>query len=230
MCSGRSGLAGCCFFHPPLRGCRAYPAPKMQLADRFARDYFQLEFFQFWMPRGRLKSRGLVPSDRAATWSGIAVNDFDQVLPISAPSPPYRRRNRSLPRARRVPVTGPERATGEVLRQDPDLIEGASAGICVGPEVPALVRTVRVSVPSLEDARYVRGCHGLEVVDDFQLHTARIEKMWGLTGVRPSHCVVRHHFPAELVEYKTPQPRSWPAGFFPRRPGNYQTARDPARL
>ena len=43
-------------------------------------DYFQLEFFQFWKPRGQLKSADWRPSDFGYNMVGIAVNDFDQVL------------------------------------------------------------------------------------------------------------------------------------------------------
>ncbi|MCB1694765.1 MAG: SRPBCC family protein [Pseudomonadales bacterium] len=181
-----------------------------------SQDYFQLEFFQFWTPRGQLKSADWSPSDIGYNMVGIAVNDFDQVLrnigafsAIPAPKPV------GSQGARRVCVTDPEGNWVEVFEQDPlDLIEGASADLR-RPEVPALVRTVRVSVPSLEDARATFvDAMGLEVVDDFQLHTARDEKMWGLTGVKATSLVLRGtNFLLELVEYKTPQPRSWPAGY-----------------
>ena len=43
-------------------------------------DYFQLEFFQFWKPRFKLKPNDWRPSDIGYNMVGIAVSDFDQVL------------------------------------------------------------------------------------------------------------------------------------------------------
>ena len=59
-------------------------------------DYFQLEFFQFWAPRGQLKSPAWRPCDIGYNMVGIAVRDFDQVLrnvgAFSGRPPPMARR------------------------------------------------------------------------------------------------------------------------------------------
>jgi catechol 2,3-dioxygenase-like lactoylglutathione lyase family enzyme len=179
-------------------------------------DYFQLEFFQFWTPRGQLKSTDWRPCDIGYNMVGIAVNDFDQVLRnVGAFS------RCPLPKVvgaagnRRACVTDPEGNWVEIHECDPlTLIEGSSANI-VRPEVPAVVRTVRASVPSLADAcEAFVGAMGLQVVEDFQLHTAADEKLWGLPRAKATSLVLRGaNFLLELVEYKSPEPRPWPPGY-----------------
>jgi catechol 2,3-dioxygenase-like lactoylglutathione lyase family enzyme len=179
-------------------------------------DYFQLEFFQFWAPRGQLKSTEWRPCDIGYNMVGIAVNDFDQVLRnVAAFS------GLPLPRvvgaagSRRACVTDPEGNWVEIHERDPlTQVEGASGNI-VRPEVPAVVRTVRASVPSLADAREAFvDAMGLQVVEDFQLHTAADEKLWGLPRAKASSLVLRGaNFLLELVEYKSPEPRPWPPGY-----------------
>lgn len=60
----------------------------------------------------------------------------------------------------------------EIYERDPlTLIEGADTRVC-RPEVPAAVRTMRASVPNLEEARdaFVDAM-GLQVVEKFQLRS-----------------------------------------------------------
>ena len=179
-------------------------------------DYFQLEFFQFWAPRGQLKSPAWRPSDIGYNMVGIAVRDFDQVMRnVGAFS------GVPLPQAagaaghRRACVTDPEGNWVEIHECDPvTLIAGTGANI-VRPEVAAVVRTVRVSVPSLADARETFvGAMGLQVVPDFQLHTPADEKLWGLPGAKSTSLVLRGaNFLVELVEYESPRPGPWPPGY-----------------
>lgn len=181
-----------------------------------AQDYFQLEFFQFWRPRGQLKSADWRPCDFGYNMLGIAVDDFDQVLRnVAAFSGAAVPRAAGAAGSRRLCVTDPEGNWVEIYEQDPlALIEGTNPGI-VRPEVPAVVRTVRVSVPSLEDARATfADAMGLQVVEDFQLHTASDEKRWGLSRARANSLVLRGaNFLLELVQYESPQPGPWPPGY-----------------
>jgi catechol 2,3-dioxygenase-like lactoylglutathione lyase family enzyme/uncharacterized protein YndB with AHSA1/START domain len=179
-------------------------------------DYFQLEFFQFWKPRGQLKSPEWRPCDIGYNMVGIAVNDFDQVLRnVGAFSAVPRPQIVGEAGRRRACVNDPEGNWVEILECDPlTLIEGVDASV-LRPEVPAVVRTIRASVPSLEDARETFvDAMGLVEVEDFQLHTARDEKLWGLPRAKCRSLVLRStNFLLELVEYKSPQPGPWPAGY-----------------
>lgn len=179
-------------------------------------EYFQLEFFQFWNPLSLLKSVDWRPCDIGYNMLGIAVNDFDQTLrnvaAFSGIEPP---RVFGKEGERRACVADPEGNLVEICERDPlTLIEGADTAVC-RPEVPAVVRSMRASVPNLEDARQAfEEAMGLEVVEDFQLHTARDEAMWGLKGVKASSLVLRSaNFLLELVEYQKPAPAPWPEGY-----------------
>ena len=179
-------------------------------------DYFQLEFFQFLTPRSRLKPDNWRPCDIGYNMLGIAVNDFDQVLrnvsAFSAIDPPA---STGETGARRACVADPEGNLVEIYERDPlSLVAGATANI-LRPEVPAVVRSIRVSVPHLEDARhsYVEAM-GLQVVKDFKLHSADDEATWGLPDARAKSLLLRGaNFLVELVEYHSPEPQRWPAGY-----------------
>ena len=179
-------------------------------------DYFQLEFFQFWSPRTRLKPDNWRPCDIGYNMVGIAVNDFEQVLrnicAFSAIDPPTVVGDKG---SRRACVADPEGNWVEIYERDPlTSIEGARPDT-VRPEIPAVVRTMRASVPSLEDARqaYVEAM-GLQVVQDFQLHTQEDEALWGLPGARVKSLLLRGaNFLLELVEYESPIALSWPPDY-----------------
>lgn len=179
-------------------------------------DYFQLEFFQFLKPHSRLKPDNWCPSDIGYNMVGIAVNDFDQVLrnvgAFSATGPAT-----IVGEAgdRRACVSDPEGNLVEIYECDPlSRIEGTNTNV-LRPEVPAVVRTMRVSVPSLEDARqaYVDAM-GLQVVEDFQLHTETDEARWNLPGAKARYMLLRSaNFLLELVEYNSPDARTWPTDY-----------------
>ena len=179
-------------------------------------DYFQLEFFQFWSPRSRLKADGWRPCDIGYNMVGIAVNDFEQVLrnigafsAIDCPTVV------GAPGARRACVADPEGNLVEIYERDPlTQVEGANT-LLKRPEVPAVVRTMRASVPNLDDARqaYVDAL-GLQVVEGFQLHTEQDEALWGLPGATPRCLLLRaDNFLLELVEYDSTEASAWPAGY-----------------
>ena len=179
-------------------------------------DYFQLEFFQFWKPRTRLKPANWRPCDLGYNLLGIAVNDFDQVMRnVTAFSAIDRPAIVGEVGERRACVADPEGNLVEIYERDPlSLIDGAGINI-VRPEVPAVVRSMRVSVPSLEDARaaYVDAM-GLQVVDDTRLHSPEDEVMWGLEGAELDTLLLRGaNFLLELAEYRSPEPSAWPQGY-----------------
>jgi len=179
-------------------------------------DYFQLEFFQFLSPRTRLKPLDWRPCDIGYNMVGIAVNDFDQVLrnvgAFSRIEPP---RIHGKAGERRAVIADPEGNLVEIRERDPIAqIEGMNANI-VRPEVPAVVRTMRAVVPNLAEAREAFvGALGLQVVEDFQLHSANDEAMWGLDGAQAASLVLRSdNFLLELVPYQSPESRPWPEGY-----------------
>lgn len=179
-------------------------------------DYFQLEFFQFWNPRPKLRRGDWRPSDIGYTMLGIAVNDFEQVLRnVCAFSAVDRPAVAGEDGDRRACVSDPEGNLVEIYERDPLIgIPGADSTV-LRPEVPAVVRTMRVSVPALEDARraWVEAM-GLQVVEDFQLHTAADEARWGLPEAQVDSLLLRSaNFLVELVQYRSPEPRGWPEGY-----------------
>lgn len=179
-------------------------------------DYFQLEFFQFWTPRSKLRSSDWRPCDIGYNMIGIAVNDFDQVLRnVCAFSGIDQPAIAGTAGERRACVSDPEGNLVEIYERDPlSQVEGADTNI-VRPEVPAVVRTMRASVPSLEDARHTYvDAMGLQVVEDFQLHSAEDEALWGLPQARADALLLRAaNFLVELVQYESPEARPWPPGY-----------------
>jgi len=179
-------------------------------------EYFQLEFFRFLSPRTRLRPADWRPCDIGYNMVGIAVSDFDQVLrnvgAFSGIEPPPAR---GAAGDRRVVVADPEGNLVEILERDPVArIEGMNGNI-VRPEVPAVVRTMRAVVPNLDAARedFVDAL-GLQVVEDFQLHGAEDEALWGLAGAEADSLVLRtDNFLLELVQYRSPESRPWPEGY-----------------
>jgi hypothetical protein len=90
-------------------------------------DYFQLEFFQFWKPRTRLKPANWRPCDLGYNLLGIAVNDFDQVMRnVTAFSAIDRPAIVGEVGERRACVADPEGNLVEIYERDPlSLIDGA---------------------------------------------------------------------------------------------------------
>jgi len=179
-------------------------------------DYFQLEFFRFLSPRTKLRPADWRPCDIGYNMVGIAVSDFDQVLrnvgAFSGSEPPPISGEAG---ERRAVVADPEGNLVEILECDPvTQIDGMNTTV-VRPEVPAVVRTMRAVVPSLPEARedFVDAM-GLAVVEDFQLHSADDEAMWGLAGAEAETLVLRtDNFLLELVQYRSPESRPWPEGY-----------------
>jgi len=176
-----------------------------------AQDYFQLEFFQFWRPRSRPKPPEWRPCDIGYNMLGLAVGDFDRVLRacgnasgISGPDGD-----------RRAIVTDPEGNLVEILERDPLAAADGSSPGTVRPDIPALARYVRVSVPDLAQARRTFAhALGLAEAPQLRLHTADDEARWGLAGAEAESLVLRAgNFLLELVEYRSPAPRPLPPDY-----------------
>lgn len=179
-------------------------------------DYFQLEFFEFLQPRTRPRTEPRAASELGYNMIGIVVNDFDQALTnftsLSArPKPAVI----GADGARRACLQDPEGNWVEVFECDPLVsIDGAQAALS-RPQVPALVRTMRASVPCLQRARetFVDAL-GLVVVEGFELHADADEARWGLAGATAERLLVRSgNFLLELVQYQSPAAPAWPPDY-----------------
>jgi short-subunit dehydrogenase len=83
------------------------------------------------------------------------------------------------------------------------------------PEVPAVARSVTLSVPDLDRSRrFFVGVLGLGVADGIELHRPEHEALWGLEGAKRSAVVLSAgDFLVELVQYSEPAGRPWPPGY-----------------
>ncbi len=198
-----------------IQGIVPNPTEKVTwLVDR--QDYFQLEFFQFYRPRSRLRPAGWAPCDIGYSVLGIVAHDFDRTWARLAA---YSDQPLATPKGgagkRRGCVQDPEGNWIEILERDPLLdIDGTSVGI-VRPELPTVTRFMRISVPDLEQScDGFQAALGLSRVEKFKLHTPQHEALWGLPGARVKTALLRgHNFLVELVQYLEPGPRLRPADY-----------------
>lgn len=178
-----------------------------------SQHYFQLEFFQFWKPVSKPRPVDWVATDIGYNMLGIFVEDFDRALanlnelgcaPLTAPVGENGQR--------RVCVEDPEANLVELLEQDP-LPEAKS--MTVRPEVPATVRSMTVSVPDLQRARYTWvDIMGMQPLEDITLHSDADAALWGGEEVRAQRLLVSSgNFLIELVQYEKPRGRAWPAAY-----------------
>lgn len=179
-------------------------------------DYFQLEFFQFWRPQSRPKPLAWRPCDIGYNMMGVAVRDLDQVLRnVAAFSGEHCISLAGEKGERRAYVRDPESNWVEIYERDPvDDLDGGKHS-SRRPEIPAVVRSMRASVPDLQQARrtYVDAL-GFEVVDGYSLHTDEDEAHWGLAGAKAERLLVRaSNFLLELVKYEQPAASYWPEGY-----------------
>ncbi len=205
------------FFPPSTTRVQGIPGAWEKVSWAVDRqDYFQLEIFQFLTPRTRPKPRDWRPCDIGYNMVGIAVGDFDEVLRNARALPTGGEVSvRGEPGQRRACVADPEGNLVEIYERDPlAAIDGAGPEV-PRPEIPAVFRTLRASVPDLRAARddFVNAM-GFEEVEGYRLHGPDDESMWGLAGARVSSVVLRaKNFLLELVEYQSPDPRPRPADY-----------------
>ena len=178
-----------------------------------SQDYFQLEFFQFMIPKSKPRPYDWTPAAIGYNILGIHVKDFDAVLSrltefgSGCMTPPQGEAGK-----RRVCAKDPEGNIIEIFEADP--FHFGSGGI-VRPELSATVRSMVVSVPDMDKAReYYNTVLGMTVVEGETLHDASHESLWGLEGATAERLLLRTgNFLVELVCYSDPKPTPWPDGY-----------------
>ncbi len=179
-------------------------------------EYFQLEFFEFLRPKSKPRSQDWRPCDVGYNMMGIAVRDFDQVLRSAAESLGDTTPGLSGDAGnRRGYLQDPEGNWLVLYERDPIQDIDVCQHDARRPEIPAVVRSMRASVPDLEQARrtYVDAL-GFEVVENYQLHADEDEAHWGLGGATIERLLVRTaNFLLELVSYQQPEAGPWPEGY-----------------
>ena len=208
------------FSAPPLntdriQGISPNPVETVSwLVDR--QDYFQLEFFQFYRPKSRLRPQGWRPCDIGYSLLGIHTTEFDQtVARLVACSDRETPAPHGPPGDRRLCVRDPEGNWLEIRERDPLAAIGLCEQRIVRPEVPAAARFMRISVPELEPTRAALvDAMGLSEVEGGGLHTPGDEALWGLAGARIDTVLLRgRNFLVELVKYHSNDPKPRPPGY-----------------
>jgi catechol 2,3-dioxygenase-like lactoylglutathione lyase family enzyme len=180
------------------------------LNDR--QDLFQLEVFEFRRPLSRALPADWRPCDIGYTTISFHVEDLDTTLRRAARcgSPPLTD-PLGVPGARRACVRDPDGVLVELMEDDP---RESPPRARPRTGVPAVARSVTLSVPDIERSRrfFVDGL-GLREASELQLHRPQHEALWGLAGaVRDTVLLWAGDFLVELVSYRRPQPA-------PRAPG-----------
>ena len=178
------------------------------LVDR--QDFFQLELFEFRSPPVRPLPPDWRPCDIGYTMLGVHVTDLDETLDRAG----SRRLGEPIgpPGARRACVRDPEGVLIELMEDDPRTTARRERP---RPEVPAVARSVTLSVPDLERSRrFFCDVLGLGVAEGTTLHQPDHEALWGLEGAKRSSVVLSaSDFLVELVQYAEPAGRPWPPGY-----------------
>ena len=180
------------------------------LLDR--QDVFQIELFEFRSPLVRRLPEDWRPCDIGYTTISFSVADLGETLARAeaAGSPPLAEAV-GEPGRRRACVRDPDGVLIELMEDDPRAPvprprprEG----------VPAVVRSVTLSVPDLERSRRVfAGVLGLDEAD-LVLHGPEHEASWGLAGARRrSVCLWAEDIVVELVHYDDPPCAPLPDGY-----------------
>lgn len=175
-------------------------------------EWMQFEIMEFARPRTRLLPGDWRPSDVGYSTIGLHVVDFDAALER------LRRTSGRLltepighPGHRRVCLRDPDGVLLELMEDDPRASPPRDRPHTA---IPAAIRSVTLSVPSLERARRFwiegLGCREASLV----LHRPEHERLWGLEGTcRESIVVWAGDVLIELVSYRSPAWRARPAGY-----------------
>ena len=175
-------------------------------------EWMQFEIMEFERPRMRLLPADWRPSDLGYSVIGLHVEDFDATLECL-----NRTSGRLLtdplddPGRRRVCVRDPDGIVLELMEDDVRAVQARTRPHEV---VPTTVRSVTVSVASLERARrfWVEGLGCQET--SVKLHCPEHEPLWGLSGARRESLVLwAGDVLIELVRYEWPVWRARPAGY-----------------
>lgn len=174
---------------------------------------FQLELFEFHSPPTRALPADWRPCDIGYTMIGVHVADFDAALaaaraagsePMTAPL--------GEPGRRRACLRDPDGAVVELMEDDP---RGPQQRARPRGEVPAVVRSITLSVPDLDrSTRMFCDVFGLAIETDLPLHTPDHEAAWGLDGAKSRRVTLwADDLIVELAQYEDPPGRPWPDGY-----------------
>jgi short-subunit dehydrogenase/catechol 2,3-dioxygenase-like lactoylglutathione lyase family enzyme len=181
------------------------------LVDR--QEQFQIELFEFRSPLVRRMPDDWRPCDIGYTMVSFCVGDLDGTVEraIASGTPPLTEPAGEVG-ARRVCVRDPEGVVIELMEDDPraERTRGRPR-----PELPAVARSVTLSVPDLERSRrFFADLLGLEVASGLGLHQPKHEVLWGLDGAqRGSVELWADDMIVELVSYTDPRGSPWPPGY-----------------
>jgi hypothetical protein len=146
---------------------------------------------------------------------GLHVSDFDSrldllknagVMPLTSPI--------CAPGFRRLCIHDPEGNLVELMEDDPQP-EGSAVRPRPRPDVPVVVRSMSLSVPSLERSRrfFIETLRCKESTS-FMLHGPEHEELWGLKGASADKLLVwAGDFMIEVREYTNPRGKPWPDGY-----------------
>lgn len=209
---GLSASGGTLFGGPPTSRVQGIPrAAEVCLWATDSKALFQLEIFQFLSPRPKPREASWRPSDLGYSIVGFHTTELDAVLARmralgSQPTLP-----RGEPGARKAAVRDPEGNWVLVYERDP--LAGL-APPAAHPSVRATLRSVRLSVPDLAEARRVWSeSFGLaDVTDRAEVASPDDEALWGLGGADRDVCIMHGMgMLLELVQYRSPSPAARPA-------------------
>lgn len=175
-------------------------------------EWMQFEIMEFARPRKRLLPADWRPSDLGYSAIGLHVEDFDASLEcLNRTSGRLLTDPLKVPGHRRVCVRDPDGIVLELMEDD---VRAVQARPRPHELVPTTVRSVTVSVASLERARrfWVEGLGCQET--SVKLHCPEHERLWGLRGARRESLVLwAGDVLIELVRYERPVWRARPAGY-----------------
>ncbi|MFZ3183506.1 MAG: SRPBCC family protein [Pseudomonas sp.] len=172
---------------------------------------FQLELFQYRRPIAKLMPADFRPCDIGYTRIGVSVRDFDATLARLAalgtkPLAPAQ----GNPGERRVCVRNPDGVYVEIIEchalpQSPDAEQTSCS---------ASLHSVTVSTADLASSvAYFAAVCGKEP-EEFRLHTAEHESLWGLDGALADSAVFKAgDVWLEVVQYRTPIGKPWPKDY-----------------
>lgn len=175
-----------------------------------SKNYFNLEFFQFFKPESKARKGERSVADIGYNILGIHVAEFDRVFDQGIALGGQRMGHISgAVGQRRGCIKDIEGNVIELFEKDPLDDDRKSL---VRPKVPATVRSMTISVPDLQQARktYVDAL-GLIALDSATLHEKKHEDLWGLAGANCRRLLLRSgEFLLELVQYLDPEPQPRP--------------------
>lgn len=175
-------------------------------------EWMQFEIMEFERPRMRRLPADWRPSDIGYSTIGVHVENFDAALErLTSTSGRLLTPPLGEPGHRRVCLPDPDGVLLELMEDD---VRALQPRLRPHEHVPTTVRSVTLSVPSLERARrfWIDGLGCAEA--SVRLHCPEHERLWGLEGAsRDSLALWAGDVLIELVCYYAPGWRARPAGY-----------------